>query len=67
MLESNGATLNSGLRTMGSNGGTLGWNAKAAEKSFRDLRNPRNQPSQPHVIVRETEAQGHGDSKGQWG
>lgn len=45
----------------------MGWNAKAAEKSFRDLRNPRNQPSQPHVIVRETEAQGHRDSKGQWG
>lgn len=61
-LGSSGGTLHLGLRTMGSNGGSLERNGTGAEKS---LGSPRDRPRQPPpAIRRETEAQGHGVSKG---
>ena len=66
-LGSNSGTLNLGLRMMGSNDGTSGWNARAVQKNLKDLMCPRNRPSQPHVIGRETEAQGHSVSNGSVG
>ena len=66
-MGSNSGMLNLGLRMMGSNDGTSGWNAGAVQKALKDLMCPRNRPSQPHVIGRETEAQGHSVSNGSVG